>query len=67
MKMTDDEMREFWIGVRWVVYLALAVVAFGIVGRMDVEDAKMQERRYCEAVERGEWPDYNRNYEEVCK
>jgi hypothetical protein len=67
MKMTEDEMREFWVGVRWVVYAALVVLALGIVGRMDFEDAKMMDRRYCEGVEQGLWPDYNRNYHEVCK
>lgn len=67
MKITEDEMREFWVGVRWVVYAALVVLALGIVGRMDFEDAKMMDRRYCEGVEQALWPDYNRNYNEVCK
>lgn len=63
----DEWAAELWVVTRWLFIAALVVVALGIVGRMDYEDAKMMEKLYCEGVEQGRWPDYNRNYDEVCR
>jgi hypothetical protein len=63
----DDWAAELWVVTRWLFIAALVVVALGVVGRMDFEDAKLLEQRYCDGVEQGLWPDYNENYEEVCR
>ncbi len=41
------------------------IVAFGIVGQMDYEDAVEQERHYCDMVREGRWPAYNQDID--CK
>lgn len=41
------------------------IVAFGIVGQMDYEDAIEQERHYCDMVRDGHWPHYNKDID--CK
>ena len=41
------------------------IVAFGIVGQMDYEDAIEQERHYCDMVRQGHWPAYNQDID--CK
>lgn len=41
------------------------IVAFGIVGQMDYEDAIEQERHYCDMVREGRWPAYNQDID--CK
>lgn len=39
--------------------LALAVlIAFGIAGRMDYEDALAESEHYCAMVNEGTWPNY---------
>lgn len=58
-----------WIGIGFVIFIVLA----GIAGRVDYEDALLEEQAYCENVrvfketggQRG-WPDYNDNYDEMC-
>jgi hypothetical protein len=62
----DDWAAELWVVTRWLFIAALVVFAIGTIGRLDFEDAKLMERRYCDGVEQGLWPDYNDNYEEVC-
>lgn len=59
----------------------LSIYALGIIfglfvaaANMEVEDAQAEAKMYCESVhdwkasngQRG-WPDYNGNYEELCK
>lgn len=53
----------FWQGVAFLVALLLLL---GLAGRMDYEDAKLQEQHYCEMVKSGKWPDYEGNYHQVC-
>lgn len=49
-----------------IVFILLVILLFGLAGRMDYEDAKLQEEQYCEMVKSGKWPDYEGNYREVC-
>lgn len=61
--------------MRYQILCALVIIAaILMVGGMDYEDAKRQESDYCASVK--EWaatnghgghPDYNGNYNEVCK
>jgi hypothetical protein len=53
----------FWQGVAFLVAI---ILLFGLAGRMDYEDAKLQEEQYCEMVKSGKWPDYNGTYKEHC-
>ena len=39
--------------------LAALIVAFGLVGTADLEDAQRDEALYCEFVADGTWPAYN--------
>lgn len=51
----------------WRVCAALFVVlALGIVGGMDAEEAERQEVEYCDKVSRGIWPDYDGDYAQRC-
>ena len=34
------------------------IIAFGIVGQMDYEDAIKEEQHYCDMVREGHWPKY---------
>lgn len=45
---------------------ALIVLAFGIAGSMDHEDALLQQDHYCKMVANGLWPDYNGVYKDEC-
>jgi hypothetical protein len=36
----------------------LLIVAFGIVGQMDYEDAIEQDQHYCDMVREGHWPNF---------
>lgn len=57
------------------ILLVLAVILLvGLVGALDKERLDVEQRQYCEMHELwiksgGElgWPDYNKNYAEVCK
>lgn len=48
-----------------------AVVAFAcalsFAAQADIEEAQRQEDEYCENVANGLWPDYNKNFNVVCK
>lgn len=50
-----------------VIFIAALVLAFGLVGRMDYEDAKADEALYCSNVKDGVWPDYDGTYADVCE
>lgn len=54
--------------------LAAIVAAFAMTGHSDYQEAKAQDREYCEMHDiwiktGGEsgWPDFNQNYKEICK
>lgn len=55
---------SFW---KIAAVLAVLLIAFGIVGNGDVEEAERQEAQYCSMVKSGHWPDYNGNYKELCR
>lgn len=46
--------------------LALILLAMGVVGSMDFEDALLQQDHYCKMVAEGAWPDYDEVYENEC-
>lgn len=46
---------------------AAIVTACGIVGRMDYQDAVLQDEAYCANVHSGLWPDYESRYKRDCK
>ncbi|MBN46231.1 MAG: hypothetical protein CMH23_07135 [Methylophaga sp.] len=46
--------------------IIVAVVLFGIVGRMDYEDELKSQAHYCEMVREGAWPDFKKIFEESC-
>jgi len=50
----------------WII-AALLIVAMGIVGHFDAEEASRQEAEYCYNVKTGLWPDYQGNFKEICK
>ena len=50
-----------------IAALFALLVLFGIAGKMDAEDAELQEEVYCDMVFKGHWPDYQRSYHENCK
>lgn len=50
----------------WLAALA-AVLALGIVGRMDADDAQLEADHYCEMVKAGHWPDYKGIYRRQCQ
>ena len=49
-----------------LVGLALGV-AVTVVMSMSYQDAITEQERYCSMVKDGAWPDFNKNYAEVCK
>jgi hypothetical protein len=42
--------------IKTVGVILLMILAFGIVGQMDYEDAIEQELHYCSMVRDGQWP-----------
>lgn len=52
--------------IRNVAYILILLLLFGIVGKMDFEEAQMQEAYYCQNVANGIWPDYNKTYKHNC-
>ena len=68
--MFDTVAKTLWI----VLAVAGFVVLAGIAGQCDYEDAVREEALYCANVAlykatdgvKG-WPDYNENYDEICK
>ncbi len=51
--------------IKAIGVVLLLVMAFGIVGQMDYEDAIKEEQRYCDMVRDGHWPHYNKDID--CK
>lgn len=52
--------------VKVLLIAAALIVLFGIVGRMDYEDALAQQRLYCDNVANGVWPDYEGSFKAEC-
>ena len=53
-----------------LIALAVLTVLFmvmGFAGTMDYEAEAAEEKMYCEMVEAGNWPDYNNNFNDICK
>lgn len=50
-----------------LVSFAGVIALFAMVADMNTSDQEQQERLYCAMVAEGTWPDYNENYERVCK
>lgn len=47
--------------------LLALLLLMGVVGRMDYEDAKLEEALYCDNVRTGVWPDYEGTYKKICE
>lgn len=47
--------------------VAIIVMLYGIVGRMDMEDEEAAAVAYCENVRDKVWPDYKGIYKKECK
>lgn len=61
---SDTKNKKRYTGA---VLLVIIVVLYGITGNMSYDDAKDSVSTYCSMVEQGTWPDYNENYNQVCK
>jgi hypothetical protein len=51
-------------------FLALAAIIIAslfLVGTSEYEDALADQQIYCKNVSKGVWPDYQKNYSEVCE
>lgn len=61
MDLIKDLLRRpfFW-------YLVLILLAMGMVGNMDFEDAVLHQNHYCKMVAEGAWPDYDEVYKDEC-
>lgn len=44
--------------IKTVGIILLMILAFGIVGQMDYEDAIEQDKHYCDMVREGHWPNF---------
>ena len=45
--------------IKSYLVLAVLVVAFGLAGKADKEEAERHVEQYCEFVADGTWPDYD--------
>lgn len=52
--------------IKTVGAILFLVIAFGIAGRGDFEEAQRQEEQYCQNVHSGHWPDYRGDYRVSC-
>jgi len=46
--------------------VAIAIV-YGSIGHADYTEAKKTEARYCANVKSKLWPDYQKNFNDICK
>jgi hypothetical protein len=46
---------------------ALAALLIFTLGHASYEDAKEEQDMYCKMVSEKTWPDYNQNFERICK
>jgi len=44
--------------IKTIGAVIFVVMAFGIVGHMDYEDAIAQDQHYCDMVREGHWPNF---------
>ncbi len=65
----NNNINWYWVGFGFVVFILLA----GIAGRVDYEDALLEEQTYCENVKEFKesggqkgWPDYRELYDDMC-
>ena len=58
--MNDKNIVLFFIGI------ALST-AIGLAHSLSYQDAIADQQAYCTNVEQGTWPDYKKNFENVCK
>lgn len=59
-KSTKDNFYRIAIGMA-------ILIALGVVGTMDYDDAVLEVDMYCQNVHAGHWPDYNGIYQKECK
>lgn len=52
---------------RIAAIVAALFLLLGIVGRMDADDAKLQQDQYCDMVKAGYWPDFQGTYRSECR
>ncbi len=51
---------------RWPFLVLGMLLIMGGVGNEDYKEEIEQQRIYCEMVRDGKWPDYKKNYFEIC-
>ena len=49
-----------------LLIILVVLLAIGVVGGMDADDEQKEEDLFCEMVEQGVWPDYNKSYQSKC-
>jgi len=47
--------------------LLMFIIILGLAGTEDAKVEEVETVNYCENVSSGAWPDFNNNYERVCK
>ena len=52
--------------VKAIALIAFILLAFGLAGANDYDEAVRQEAEYCDAVYHGKWPDYRGDYRQAC-
>lgn len=60
MKLKYYKVIQIFVGA------AILITAFILASMTDFEEELAQQERYCENVRNGVWPDYRKNYEEMC-
>lgn len=50
-----------------LLLVAVAISLAAIVGRMEKQDLELRNKAYCRNVANSTWPDFERNYEKLCK
>lgn len=66
---------SFWAGLGLGLVNGIALVCFTrawrwagfTLGHASYEDAKEEQDMYCKMVTEKTWPDYNQNFERICK
>jgi hypothetical protein len=48
-------------------FIIIFLVVLGYTGKQDADAVDKQVREYCSAVFHGKWPDYNGNYDLLCR
>ncbi len=58
-------MCRYWMEAAIIAMVAILIL--GNIGRYDFLDQQKIQAEYCENVASGYWPDYNQNFNELCK